>query len=103
MTLRCLIQIVPYGEEEDKRDLFKLDISNMGVIRDEGFGHKICEYKVKVFEKQNEVLKRIAKEKGEELPEWDFIDEYDIPEHDRRDGAIALVEKACKVVTEDLG
>ena len=42
MTLRCVIEIVPHGEEQYKEPIFRLDISNQGLIRDEGFGHQVC-------------------------------------------------------------
>lgn len=94
MTLRATIEIIPFGDEKDKRELYRLDISNLGQIRDEGFGNQICRYKVFLF---GRVLDYFNPKPGEE---WEIIDIAFIEEHNRRDGAVALVEKACQLMQE---
>ena len=49
MTLRVDISIVPFGQEDLKSGIFRLDISNHGEIRNEGFGNVICKYKMKMY------------------------------------------------------
>lgn len=87
MTLRVEFKIIPYGEEKDIFDIFRLDISNTGVVKDMGFGHQVCSYDAKLF-------KRSAHTMVESLgyPEW--TEEFEIKEvlHDRRDGPLALAK-----------
>lgn len=96
MTLRCNIEIVPYGEEKEKYPIFRLDISNIETIRDEGFGHEICKYSVKKFRHLNPTMRQIFKTDKE----WELEKEGEIAEHDRRDGAIELVRKACVLMND---
>lgn len=97
MTLRATIEIVPYGNEKYKSPICRLDISNIGVIRDEGFGHTICKYSVKLWKHNNPIVRDLLKEK-----EWELTSEGEIAEHDRRDGAIELVRKASFLMSDKL-
>lgn len=94
MTLRATIEIVPFDDESLKRELFRLDISNIGTIRDEGFGNLICKYKATIYSR---VLDYFKPKPGEE---WEVIFTDIIEEHNRRDGAVALVQKATKLFEE---
>lgn len=95
MTMRVEVSILPYGSEKGKYELFRLDISNIGLVRNEGFGHEICKYFVKVYQHNNAVMREQYN-----LPEWEWLMEDVVEEHDRRDGSIALVAKAAKLVEE---
>lgn len=94
MTLRCEISIVPFGDEENIKQLYRLDISNIGTVRDEGFGHEICKYRVDL---KGRVLDYFLT-KDPDMNPWEHFDTSFILEHDRRDGAVALVEKACELM-----
>lgn len=96
MTLRATIEIVPYGIEAQAYKLFKLGISNIEELRDEGFGHVICKYEVKVYRHLNETTRNLMKVEDE----WEYLLTEYVDEHDRRDGSIALVAKAAKLVEE---
>lgn len=93
MTLRVDISIIPYGQEDLKSEIFRLDISNHGEIRNEGFGNVICKYKMKMYRYNNETMQKLLNS-----PELELENEYDIPEHNRKDGAIGLVRKACEII-----
>lgn len=84
MTLRCTLEIVPYGDESSKYLLREFDISNVGVVERQGFGHDLCAYWVDVYEPtlaDGRVLERA----------------FPLPEtHDRRDGAELLVAKVLE-------
>lgn len=95
MTLRVTIAIVPFGDEAIKDDLFRMDISNTGLLRDEGFGHQYCSYDVKVYRHNNEVMQMIL-----EADEWELEAEAKVDSHNRRDGAFALVQKASKLMED---
>lgn len=97
MTLRCLIQIVPFGREEHKEDICRLDISNIKTVRNEGFGHEICKYSVSLFRYNNSTVRDLLK-----AEEWELTSEGEIAEHDRRDGAIELVRKATELMKDRL-
>lgn len=99
MTLRVTLEIVPYGDENHKRSISRLNISNVGVVRDEGFGHLICRYQVEI---QSAVFKAAALNNLDDPDEWETLDYDWVEEHDRRDGAMALVAKAAKLVEERL-
>lgn len=94
MTLRCTIEIVPYGQEDMKQELFKLDISNIEEVENQGFGHVLCKYNVKQYRYNNETMRRVMKTDEE----WELEREFEIPVHNRRDGAISLVEKAVTFI-----
>lgn len=89
MTLRALIQIVPFGDENLTEDLYRVNISNTGKIRDLGFGNQICSYSVTLEKRNNTTVQHILG-----TPEWEIEQEVTIPEHNRRDGAVALVQTA---------
>ncbi len=95
MTLRCTIEIVPYGEEDRKEQLFRVDVSNTGLVRDEGFGHHICSYSVYVYRHNNPTMRDLLK-----MKEWELEYERTIPEHDRRDGALKLIETAIRSIED---
>lgn len=95
MTMRVEVSIVPHGSEQDKYELFRLDISNIETIKNLGFGHEICKYIVKVYRYNNEITRNRI-----DCPEWEWLFEDFVEEHDRRDGSIALVAKAAKLVEE---
>ena len=97
MTLRCTIEIVPHGDENQKSNICRLDISNQGQVRYLGFGHEVCGYSVKLFRYNNEAQQNMLK-----VPEWEFEIERSIEEHDRRDGAISLVQKATTLMENEL-
>jgi hypothetical protein len=97
MTLRCTIEIVPYGNEANKSLICRLDISNIEQLRDEGFGHQICKYSVKLFRHNNPNMRQLMEEK-----EWELSAEGEIAEHDRRDGAVELVRKATFLMKDKL-
>ncbi len=91
MTLRATIEIIPYGDEESKREIFRLDISNIQLVERGAFGHDICKYSVKVYAPE-------SVHAATQLME--LIHEGVIDKHDRRDGAVALVAKAAELVKE---
>lgn len=94
MTLRATLEIIPYGDETAKREIFRLDISNIGLVERGPFGHDICKYKVNLSGK---VLEQLRKEGG---PEWEHFETDFIERHDRRDGAVALVAKAAELMKD---
>jgi hypothetical protein len=93
MTLRATLEIVPFGDENNKRELGRLNISNVEVVRSEGFGHDICRYRVEL--ERPDTIGEFAGEYKEGIRAVDFIEE-----HDRRDGAVALVEKAAALMKD---
>ena len=97
MTLRATIEIVPHGNEAAKRNIYRLNIHNVGLVRDLGFGHEICRYRVDV---QAAIFKAEALGNMDDPKEWETIDVDWIEEHDRRDGAVSLVGKAADLVWE---
>lgn len=88
MTLRVTIEIIPYGVEDQKQSIFKFDIHNTGLVRNEGFGHEVCSYKAELFKYNNETMQKLLGS-----PEWEKEGEYVIKEHDRRDGMKSLNHK----------
>lgn len=93
MILRCTIEIIPYGDEKFKLPVCRLDISNIGMIRNDGFGHEISKYDVKLWRHNNPTIRQLLKKS-----EWVLDEEGVIEEHNRRDGTIKLVHKATGVV-----
>ena len=69
MTLRVIVQIVPFGDEEKAYEIDRLDIGNFGLID----YPDTCQYMYK-FKKDTEFSK------------------YGV-EHSRKDGAWALIRK----------
>ena len=88
MTLRVEVSIVPHGVEEGKYGLYRIDIHNRGLVRNEGFGHEICKYDYLVYRHNNETM---VSQYGFE--EFEVEATGVIPEHNRRDGALSLVQK----------
>lgn len=79
MTLRVKLEIVPHGIEENTYDVAEINISNIGEVENLGFGHSICNYKYHCGVPIGETIETRA--------------EGTIYNHDRRDGAIALVQR----------
>lgn len=48
MTLRVTLEIVPFGEEANKRTLHTIDVSNIGTIGYAPYNGQHCEYSVTV-------------------------------------------------------
>lgn len=82
MTLRVKFEIVPYGVESDTYEIGYVDISNIEEVENLGFGHSICNYSYKAFRN------------NEDEP----FSEGLVGGHDRRDGAIKLVERVLSGV-----
>jgi hypothetical protein len=79
MTLRMTIEIIPQGDEEAKRVIETLDISNLRDIEQMGFGHVLCEYSYKFSDSDKE-----------EMSSGRMIF------HDRKTGARELVRRVSK-------
>ena len=94
MTLRATLEIVPYGDETAKREIYRLDISNIGLVERGAFGNDIYRYKVNLSGKVDERLRK----EGE--PEWEHFETDFIERHNRRDGAVALVAKAAELMKD---
>lgn len=89
MTLRATIEIVPFGNEDNKSEIYRVDISNQGETKNLGFGNVYCDYSVKIFKKNLPYFIQ----KGEE--EWELeYEEMDAFNHNRKDGALVCVGKA---------
>ena len=97
MTLRATIEIIPHGNEAYRDVICRLDISNIGMVENKGFGHEICNYSVKLWKHNNPMVRDLLKEK-----EWNLVSEGEIGGHDRRDGAIELVRKATELMKDKL-
>jgi hypothetical protein len=98
MTLRVTIEIVPFGDENLKQGIFKFDIHNTGLVRNDGFGHEVCSYRAELFKYNNETMQKLL-----DSPEWEKEGEYLIKEHDRRDGSIELASKVTAAFAEEWG
>lgn len=96
MTLRVNINIVPFGDEDREEGIFRIDISNTGLVRDEGLGNEICSYDAIIYKHNNETIQRLCKQ-----PEWEKQGEYSIKEHNRRDGSLTLAKKAIDAFEEE--
>lgn len=96
MTLRVDISIVPYGVEENKYELYRLDVSNTGVVEDLGFGHIVCSYEVKAYKHNNETMQRVCNS-----PEYELENTVVIERHNRRDGFMELVHKVLDKLNVD--
>ena len=96
MTLRITFEIVPYGEEANKFEIFRVDISNHGLIENKGFGHEICTYDAIFYRRNNETMQTQL-----------GYSEYEAEQvlggvlHDRRDGPHILVKKVLEKFEED--
>jgi len=94
MTLRVDISIVPYGVEDEIYQINRIDISNIGVVRNLGFGNVYCSYEAKLYEAP---LYAIRNGRDEEKP----VDTIIIPEHNRKDGALELVKRVLNELTKE--
>jgi hypothetical protein len=92
MTLRITIEVIPFGDEDQKQGIYKFDIHNTGLVRNEGFGHEVCSYKAEIFRFNTETIQDLLGS-----PEWEKEGEFVVKEHDRRDGAIELARKVTTV------
>lgn len=79
MTLRVKLEIIPYGVEGNAYDVAEINISNIEEVENLGFGHSICNYKYHCSVPVGETMETRA--------------EGMIYNHDRRDGAIELVQR----------
>lgn len=92
MTLRCEISIVPFGDEENKQLIRRFDISNVGQVDNLGFGHAICAYWVKVYERSRDPIgEGMYRVQTREESQWPLMET-----HDRRDGAEELIRKVLQ-------
>lgn len=94
MTLRVKLEIVPFGVENNSYEIYHVDISNTGLIRNLGFGHEICSYKYSVMKPIPPV---IQKPNGKQ---YEAEIEGEIEEHDRRDGSFSLIQKVLNNMEE---
>lgn len=97
MTLRISIDIVPFGDEENKYEIFRIDVSNQGIVRNLGFGHAVCKYKASLFKKNTETVQNLLG-----YPEWTKEGEFIVEEHDRRDGAVELARKVTEAFSKEV-
>lgn len=88
MTLRVTLEIVPYGNENHKQEIFHADIVNVQEVENLGFGHTICKYDYFVYKPIPEIIR--------DGLVYERLQSGTIDQHDRRDGAWALVEKVIK-------
>lgn len=79
MTLRVTLEIVPFGDEDNKREIATINISNVGEVENLGFGHSICNYNYHCSVPMAET----REDRGTGT----------IYNHDRRDGALELVQR----------
>lgn len=77
MTLRCDISIVPYGDEDNQYRITRFDISNEGYV-----DRSECRYSVTVSRPN--------------LTSEDVLTRFEIPRHNRIDGAEELVRKTLE-------
>lgn len=96
MTMRISIDIIPFGEEDQKYGIFRIDVHNTGLVRDEGFGHAVCSYKAELFKYNNETMQKLLGS-----PEYEKEGEFIVKEHDRRDGSIELARKVTTAFAEE--
>jgi hypothetical protein len=89
MTLRCDISIIPFGDEDYEIPISRLDIHNIGTVESLGFGNDICNYKVEYFDFDH-FHKTLVK-----------VSDYEVQNHNRRDGAEVLVQKALRALGQD--
>lgn len=81
MTLRVKLEVVPHGVEDHTYAIAEINISNVEEVENLGFGHSICNYKYHCT--VPDLSKGVDMLRAEGM----------IYNHDRRDGAIKLVEK----------
>lgn len=79
MTLRVTFEIVPFGDEDERRKIREINISNLGPVNQMLIRSNICEYGIEVDKYKT--------------------GEYDYKVvHNRDDGDIALVSLALKEI-----
>jgi hypothetical protein len=79
MTLRVTFEIVPFGEEDNKRKIREINISNLGPANKDLLRSDVCEYGVEIDKYKT--------------------DDYDYRVvHNRNDGDISLVNLVLKEV-----
>lgn len=90
MILRCTIEAVPWGEEQEKHLLRRFDISNEMTVHRGAFGHDLCAYWVRVFREDKNYLYdgQYQRHPDRLEAEWPLMEL-----HDRRDGPEELVRK----------
>lgn len=98
MTIRVTIEIVPYGREDQKYPIFRIEGHNQGVVKNLGFGHEICKYDVELFRHHNEIEQTLLG-----VSEWQREGSFKIHEHDRRDGAVELARRMLSGFCEEWG
>lgn len=76
--LRVTVEIVPHGVEEEKKVIGTMEVGNIGVKKDHGFGHQVCAYLSRIWEDD------------EDKPS---LEDSPVTLHDRRDGAWRLVQR----------
>lgn len=97
MTLRMTLEIVPFGVEENKHEIYHIDMNNTGVIEDKGFGHVVCSYEY--FLKKP--IPPILMTQGG--PTHEIEGQGVVPSHDRRDGALALLQGVLNGMLGEVG
>lgn len=98
MTLRISIDIIPHGNEDQKYEIYRIDVHNTGLVKNLGFGHEICSYKAELFKKSTETMVNLL-----DYKEWEKEGEWIVKEHDRRDGSIELARKVTAAFSEEWG
>lgn len=77
MTLRVTLSIVPFGDEDNSRVIQEINISNLGPSDKNLLRSDVCEYGIEVDKyKTGEYDYRVV--------------------HDRKDGAVVLVERVLR-------
>ena len=89
------ISIDQYGQGTNIYPIYRLEIGNLGLVRNEGFGHEYCRYVVKLLRHNNETQRTLLG-----VEEWEVEAEGFIEEHNRRDGAVELVRKATALMKD---
>lgn len=79
--LQVDISIVPFGDYSEQREIFTLQIANVGVVREMPFGYTECAYEYRLIPKPHD--------RDQAMPDWTPLSEV----HIRRDGALELVRK----------
>lgn len=72
---------MPFGDYSEQRDIFTLQIANVGTVREMPFGYTECAYQYRLIPKPHD--------RDQPMPDWIPLSEV----HIRRDGALELVRK----------
>ena len=78
MTLRCTLEIIPFGDEEKKRVIRTLNISNVSFTEETPDGYNIYVIEVDDYKNYNDKTPRVL--------------------HKREDGAEELVRKSLETL-----